>query len=186
MKEVEKAKQMGGLSEDVKTIIVVLLLVFVYPAGLIMMFVWMRWRWWVKLLVALPVVFLPIALGGMAVAMLLAINPRGQINKAFDAKARNEALSVVTSTKIYLAERGNYPWGGIEEEYRSDDVYGEGWYQLLVEEGFASKRDVSGGRVERPRLMLIKEAGAERLVRVCFEPRSGEVGKVMCVPEAGL
>lgn len=49
------AKSPNGLSEDTKTIITILLLVFVYPAGVIMMFVWMKsWPTWVKTLVFLP------------------------------------------------------------------------------------------------------------------------------------
>ncbi len=48
----------NGLSEDAKTLITVLLLLFAYPAGLIMMFIWMKWPTWVKLLIAFPVTLL--------------------------------------------------------------------------------------------------------------------------------
>lgn len=70
----------GGLSDDTKTLITVLLLVFVYPVGLIMMFVWMKWRWWVKLLVAFPVTLGILAF--VAMGMLIALNPAEQIRKA--------------------------------------------------------------------------------------------------------
>lgn len=44
------------ISEDTKTLITVLLLVFAYPVGLIMMFVWTGWPKWVKTLIVLPLV----------------------------------------------------------------------------------------------------------------------------------
>ncbi len=75
-KEVEK-----GISYDTKTIITVICLVVLYPVGVVLMFVWMKWKWWVKLLVLLPVslfIFLPI----LAAAILIAINPSAQIEKA--------------------------------------------------------------------------------------------------------
>jgi protein-S-isoprenylcysteine O-methyltransferase Ste14 len=44
------------ISEDTKTLITVLLLVFAYPVGLVMMFVWTKWPGWVKVLIVLPFV----------------------------------------------------------------------------------------------------------------------------------
>lgn len=68
-----------GVSEDTKTLITVLLLIFVFPIGLIVMFFWPKWKWWVKLLIALPVLFFGFILMG---AVLLAVNPSEQIEKA--------------------------------------------------------------------------------------------------------
>jgi hypothetical protein len=45
----------SGISEDTKTIIVVLLLIFAYPVGLVFMFLWMKWQTWVKVLVLTPI-----------------------------------------------------------------------------------------------------------------------------------
>lgn len=46
----------SGVSADTKTIVTVLLLLFVYPVGLILMWVWTNWPKWVKFLLTLPVV----------------------------------------------------------------------------------------------------------------------------------
>lgn len=42
-----------GLSEDLKTLITILLLLFAYPIGLILMFIWMKWPKWVKILICI-------------------------------------------------------------------------------------------------------------------------------------
>ena len=86
-----------GLSYDTKTIIVILLLVFAYPIGLILMFVWMKWPVWVKLLVALPtsLIFLGV-FGILAAAVLVTINPRAQIEKA---TMLNDCISSCQVTK---------------------------------------------------------------------------------------
>ncbi len=49
------------LSYDTKTLITVLMLVTVYPVGLVLMLVWMKWNKWVKFLVALPFLFVLLA-----------------------------------------------------------------------------------------------------------------------------
>lgn len=49
-----RSTKQEGLSYDAKTIIVILLLLVIYPVGLILMLVWMKWPIWVKLLVSLP------------------------------------------------------------------------------------------------------------------------------------
>ena len=57
-KKPQKVQQVEvGLSYDTKTIITILLLVTVYPVGLVMMFIWMdTWPTWVKVLVSIPAV----------------------------------------------------------------------------------------------------------------------------------
>lgn len=49
-----KTASNNGLTNDSKTIITVLLLILVYPIGLILVYVWMKWKMWIKLLVSLP------------------------------------------------------------------------------------------------------------------------------------
>lgn len=49
-------KESSGLNYEVKTLIVILLLIFAYPVGLILMFMWMDWPGWVKFLIFLPVI----------------------------------------------------------------------------------------------------------------------------------
>ena len=78
-------QQSQGLSEDNKTIIVILLLVFAYPIGLVLMFVWMKkWPTWIKLLIALPrVLVVLLFVFGIGAGILLAIiNPAAKISEA--------------------------------------------------------------------------------------------------------
>ena len=73
-----------GMSEDTKTILVVLGLVFFYPVGLILMFMWMKdWPRWVKVLLALPVIVMLFAI--VSAILLVAINPRDMQEKARQA-----------------------------------------------------------------------------------------------------
>lgn len=63
-----------GTSNDTKTLVTVLLLIFLYPIGVIVMMLWTSWKLWVKLLVGFP--FVIIFVGLVAVALLSAINPQ--------------------------------------------------------------------------------------------------------------
>ena len=67
-------------NEGVKTVVTVLLLIFVYPIGVIVSWFLPKWKLWVKLLVSLPLVlgFVMITLG----IALLAMNPSTQLKKA--------------------------------------------------------------------------------------------------------
>jgi ABC-type sulfate transport system permease component len=67
-------------SDDTKTIVTVLLLLFVYPVGVVVMWFWTKWKTWVKLLVSLPLLFIPLLIFGAA--LLAAINPQGATEKA--------------------------------------------------------------------------------------------------------
>lgn len=79
----KQKKENESLSYDTKTIIVVLTLILVYPVGLILMFLWMKWPKWVKIIISLPVLlFVLIFLGAFAIGLLSVINPRGAIEKA--------------------------------------------------------------------------------------------------------
>jgi hypothetical protein len=89
-----------GLSYDAKTIITILLLLLFYPVGIILMFVWMKWKWWVKLLVFFPVTFF--FLGILGVAILSTINPKAQIDKANCVKQCEEI--VVDQRSLCISE----------------------------------------------------------------------------------
>jgi phage-related holin len=95
----KKVKQVepDGVSEDTKAIITVLLLVLLYPVGVIVMWFWTRWPLWLKILLGLPIVLL---ITGMLAAMLLiAINPR----KSFEAakmRSQNVTVTPITSPSV--------------------------------------------------------------------------------------
>lgn len=57
----------GGLSNDTKTIIVVLVLLFAFPLGLVLMWIWTNWPKWVKLLITLPLIIFFLAISAIVV-----------------------------------------------------------------------------------------------------------------------
>lgn len=73
-------KQNQGISEKTKTIITVILLVFVYGVGLLFMWFWTKWPKWAKIVISLPL-FLAI-LGIFAITLMATINPAKQLNQA--------------------------------------------------------------------------------------------------------
>ncbi len=42
------------LSYDTKTLVVVITLIFVYPIGILLMYLWMKWNGWLKFIITLP------------------------------------------------------------------------------------------------------------------------------------
>jgi len=84
----DKKPETVGMSDDTKTLITVLLLIFAYPIGLILMFVWTKWPWWVKLLVAFPIALAILFIVGMGA--LITANPGAQMEKARQIKLLND------------------------------------------------------------------------------------------------
>jgi len=70
-----------GMSDDTKTIVTVVLLVFVFPIGFFFMWFWAKWKAWVKLLVTvigcLP--FIIIILSMLGVVAIAALNPAARM-----------------------------------------------------------------------------------------------------------
>ncbi len=54
-----------GMSNDTRTIVTVLLLIFVFPVGLIVMWVWPRWPGWVKLLISVPLILAAVVVSSL-------------------------------------------------------------------------------------------------------------------------
>lgn len=63
-----------------RTILVIVALILFYPLGLVLMYVLTKWRGWVKFLVTLPLVLFIVGL--VAAVVLVAVNPKEQIQKA--------------------------------------------------------------------------------------------------------
>lgn len=69
-------------SADTKTIVTVLLLIFFFPIGLILMWFWTKWPTWVKVVVSLPIVLGAIAvLSAVLLVAKSAVNYGQQYNK---------------------------------------------------------------------------------------------------------
>lgn len=174
-----KQPDQEGLSYDSKTLITIILLIVFYPVGLVLMFVWMKWPWWVKALVGFPLLLVPIALLAIvAVAILATINPRAQMNKARDATMRNNALELVNATERYYTKMGNYPWGGTNPR-ETADIRKEIWLDNLVTEGELKSSFVERLKNENLMSMMADSNG----MKVCFVEQSGSGLRTDCVPE---
>lgn len=71
-----------GTSEDTKTLVTVLLLIFAFPIGAIVMLFWPKWKWWVKLLVLLPGIVISFFVAVFMLGALVAVNPNAAIKRA--------------------------------------------------------------------------------------------------------
>lgn len=94
-----------GLSYDTKTLIVVLTLIFAYPAGVILMYLWMDWPGIVKLILAFPVVIL------FAVIVLwFLLIPIGVFkwSSSSDALKQNEAFNAAAQCMTKCNVNGTY------------------------------------------------------------------------------
>lgn len=80
-KPAQRTRTTTGTTEDTKMIVTVILLVFVYPVGVIVMWAWTSWKTWVKVVVTLPII-----LGVLFFVLLIVVaNPPGQIQNAQNA-----------------------------------------------------------------------------------------------------
>lgn len=80
-----------GMSNDTKTLVTVLLLVFAFPAGFVLMWVWTSWPKWVKFLISgIFAFFMIIWVLIFAAAIFVSVNPQVQLERAEDARMKNE------------------------------------------------------------------------------------------------
>jgi hypothetical protein len=71
-----------GTSNDTKTLVTVLLLIFVFPIGFILMWVWAKWKLWVKIIVSLPTLLLFLGFIIMIAAVFSSVDPKTSVLKA--------------------------------------------------------------------------------------------------------
>lgn len=103
--------QNQGTSEDTKTIVTVLLLVFLYPIGVIVMFFWPRWPVWVKVLLSLPILLIPFLAVFLSV-ILVAINPAKQFSQANNTQRRADVGGMLNAIYQYESDhKGQLPPG---------------------------------------------------------------------------
>lgn len=89
---------------DNHLIAVVLLLVFIYPLGLIFMWMWMKaWPKWLKWLLTLFFVLPIVLVIGLSI-LLIEINPSQQLEKAYTAQRQNDTAAIVNSVNEYKSE----------------------------------------------------------------------------------
>jgi hypothetical protein len=112
-------KSTEGISYDTKTLIVVLSLFIIYPVGIILMYLWMKWKLWIKLLLSLPIVLIPLTFIGIFMVAVLAIgNPRAQIQKGQCMKACQERIAeqgIKENTCVVECNNISLPTPAVEE-----------------------------------------------------------------------
>lgn len=104
----------GETSHDTKTIITVLLLVFLSPIGLIVMWFWSKWKLWVKILISLPVVlFLFFII--LVPVVLVAINPAKQLSQANNTVRQSDINAILNASNQYMVDNKGTPLSGVSE-----------------------------------------------------------------------
>lgn len=87
--------QNQGMSEDTKTIIVVLLLVFIFPVGLVLMWFWTKWPLWVKILISIPTLLVILSLAAITVLTVRTVSTPVELQKqARDAARLNDLANI--------------------------------------------------------------------------------------------
>lgn len=111
-----------SISFDTKTIITVIFLVLglKWPLlgliGIILMWIWMKWKTWVKLLVSLPIFLLS---GVFFVALLTSINPAEQVKKAQEAQVNGRLVEHLN--RLVEAENAE-SWEDFIYEFHKDSL----------------------------------------------------------------
>lgn len=91
-----------------RTIVTVLVLLFAYPIGILLMWSWTKWPKWIKFLITLPII---LAIVGLALAFFVAtIDPTKQLGKAQDANYRNTAQEFSSAIQRYYKNNQTLPW----------------------------------------------------------------------------
>jgi hypothetical protein len=72
------------ISDSTKSIVTLLLLIFAFPVGVIVMWFWPKWAKWVKILVTAPIVL--VLLGGIVIGFLSTTDINTQVKKGACAK----------------------------------------------------------------------------------------------------
>lgn len=104
----------SSMSSDTKNIITILLLLFFYPVGVIVMWVWKLWPTWVRLLVSVPAILIGLVVAfGIVGGTLSSLNPGGMIDKAknqnsaCEAMCKTRASSELESCLAFCKQRSN-------------------------------------------------------------------------------
>lgn len=77
----QKSNASQETNSESKTIIVVILLVFAYPIGVIFVWIWKMWPTWVRWVISIPALILIISIIIIIGSTIVAINNPKTINK---------------------------------------------------------------------------------------------------------
>lgn len=92
------------------TIVTVLLLIFLPPIGVIVMWLWPKWKVWVKVLVTIVPVLLMFVVGTLLSITLVAINPARQFKLANNTARKEYTRSISKAIDgLKLQNQGQFP-----------------------------------------------------------------------------
>lgn len=101
-----------------KTIILILLLIFVYPIGLIAMWIWSKWQLWLKLLLSLPIILTIVFIfqvNNNYSSTIKAINPSKQFAQANNTKRNSDLQQIARAVLAYREQNDSLPEGIVSE-----------------------------------------------------------------------
>ena len=98
-------------SADTKTIITVLLLIFLYPIGLLVMWFWTKWKLWVKILISSPIILIFLFI--LLPIVLISINPSKQFSQANNTVRQNDVNAILNASNQYMADNRGTPLAGV-------------------------------------------------------------------------
>lgn len=119
-----------GTSQNTKNLVTVLLLIFVYPVGFFVMWIWSGWKVWLKLLVSVLGTILTLLIIGIFLLpfLLLAVNPSAQFKKA--AELNNGVTVTIDNTVV--TENGTTT-NAFKDSFMSSCLKGSGNKQAYCE-----------------------------------------------------
>lgn len=93
-------------TEKKHTYISILLLVFIYPIGVLYMLFLTKWPKWLKAVLTIYMFIL------LASIIIIAIDPIGQFEQANDEKRQSDTMKILNAVEAYSADnRGDLPKG---------------------------------------------------------------------------
>lgn len=132
-----------------------------------------KWSMWGLLFLIIPV------LGVLSVAILATINPIEQVDRAKDARTKNDAAELLNANERYYAVNNKYPWtdnSNVNKGYATEDIANETWVNLLISSGEINKELIEGLRQDTVKLLLVNTAGLNGGAQnICFLPKSENV-----------
>jgi len=112
-------------------------------------------------------------IGILAVAILSAINPIEQINRAQDSRTESDSAELLNALERYFTATFNYPWStGPNETAVGTGAQQQSWMQALVDNGEVKQEFLRRSTWSK----VYVTQGAAQLVYVCFIPSSIDYG----------
>ncbi len=116
-----------------------------------------------------------VVLGILAVAILSAINPIEQVNKATDSGKQSDCTELINAFERYYASNQTWAWTVAEETApeaytKASDLPAS--LALLVSSGEVKAEFVARSTLDDIYIILVGSAASSQYLRACFQPLS--------------